>query len=33
MGNEETKKKTEEKELGVTIVDNMLPEKHINRIT
>ena len=31
MGNEEIKKKTKEKDLGVTILDDMSPEEHISR--
>ena len=33
MGNECIKKKTEEKDLGVIIMDSLSPEKHINKIT
>ena len=33
MGNERIKKKTEEKDLGVIIMDSLSPEKHINKIT
>ena len=33
MGNENISKKKEEKDLGVIIMDNMSPEKHINKIT
>ena len=33
MGNEKMKERTEEKDLGVTIMDTLSPDKHVRKIT
>ncbi len=33
LGNDNLAKKTEEKDLGVIITDNLSPERHVNKIT